>query len=243
MIGRTNAGGSGSGGAIKPENAIIIATVPAGSTVTATKGNISLTPTMWTTAADASMDCALFVVPSKYFDSENSWTITSIDGEDNASEDLIINTNKEYSIELQYKFYLFKSGKGAVTQLRTASASSSYKWDITTARMYIQGGDGWGGRGIQSINEIDLTDYTQLVVDGYRSSPGGGNFQSASFITHTQIKSDNTDGGASGQNRVAAINLPTSRGIIRTDISSYDTAYYVTIGGCWTMYIYNWWLE
>lgn len=233
----------GSNSAIKPENAIIIAKVPTGSTVTATKSNISLSPTMWISAMEEDTDCALFVVPSKYFDSENPWTIISTDGEYTASDTVLINANKEYEVKLSYRFYLFKSESGPLIELRTATANGSYQWDITNERMYVQGANGWGGRGVQSRDEIDLTNYTQLVVDGYYTSPGGGSPQSASFITHTQIKSTGEDQTASGQNRVAPINLPSSRRIIRIDISSYNTAYYVTIGGCWTMYIYNWWLE
>lgn len=233
----------GGGGKLKNTDAVLIVTVPTGSTVTATKSGVTLTPTMWVKAADASLDCAIFSIPASQFDSTTPWTITATLGTNTASTTILIVSNKEYEVELSYRFYLFKSESGPLIKLRTATADGSYKWDITNERMYVQGNDGWGGRGVQSRDEIDLTNYTQLVVDGYYSSPGGGSPRSASFITHTQIKSTGEDQTASGENRVAPINLPSRRGIIRIDVSSYNTAYYVTIGGCWTMYIYNWWLE
>ena len=104
MIGRTNTGG---GGKIKDTNAILTATVPTGSTVTMTKGGVTLTPTMWVQAADSTLDCALFEIPANMFDSQNAWTVTATLGTDTASNTVTIGTNKQYDLFLSYKFYFF----------------------------------------------------------------------------------------------------------------------------------------
>lgn len=102
-------GGSG-GGKLKDTDAVLVVTVPTGSTVTATKGGTTLTPTMWVKAADASLDCAIFSIPTSQFDSTTPWTITATDGTNTASTTVLITTNKEYEVEISYAFWLYKDG-------------------------------------------------------------------------------------------------------------------------------------
>ena len=90
----------GGGGKLKGTDAVLIVTVPTGSTVTATKGGTTLTPTMWVKAADASLDCAIFSIPASQFDSTTPWTITATDGTNTASTTVLITTNKEYEVSL-----------------------------------------------------------------------------------------------------------------------------------------------
>lgn len=102
-------GGSGGGSGPSASDAILTVTVPTGSTVTATKGGTTLSPTMWVQAADNTLDCALFVIAQAQFDSVNPWTITATNGTDTASDTVIISTNKQYSVEISFDYYLFRA--------------------------------------------------------------------------------------------------------------------------------------
>jgi hypothetical protein len=105
--------GTMSGGPTSAD-AILIATAPSGSTVTATKGGTTLAPTLWTTEADANFECALFVISSSLFDAQNAWTVTATRGTDTASDTVIIDSNKEYDLELSYTLWLVRNGVSLV---------------------------------------------------------------------------------------------------------------------------------
>ena len=234
-------GGSDSG--LSPKNAVLVVTIPAGSTVTATQGTASLKPTLWTKGADSTLECAIFSIPASKFDSTTPWTVVATSGTYTASETVTVSVARQYDITLRYRHYIFKSGSGIVMKITTASTGSS--WDITNKRMYVQGAGSWGGRGAQTASKIDLSNYTKIIVDGYRTSPGADSPSPASFITDQKIASVGSDNAAAiaAKDRIAYVGLPTSRGTVELDVSSYNTSHYVTIGGCYTMYIYNWWLE
>ena len=157
MIGRTNAGGSGSsGGAIKPENAILVVTAPTGSTVTAIKGNISLTPTMWVKAANNTLDCALFSIKPNLFDSQNAWTVTGTLGTESASTTIVIDSNKEYEAEITYALYLIRNGIPLVSLTVVTGAtvtSSSVKFNRNTYNV------------VRTSSKIDLTKYKSMFAD------------------------------------------------------------------------------
>ena len=104
----------GGGGKLKNTDAVLVVTVPTGSTVTATKGGVTLTPTMWVKAADNNLDCALFVISPSMFDSQNAWTVTATLGTDSASDTVMISSNKQYDILLSYGVYLFNNGDQCV---------------------------------------------------------------------------------------------------------------------------------
>lgn len=91
-------------------DAILVVAVPTGSTVTATKGNTTLTPTIWVQAADNTLDTALFIIPPAMFDAQNAWTVTATDGTDTASKTIVVDSNKEYDLELRYAVFLFHDG-------------------------------------------------------------------------------------------------------------------------------------
>ena len=103
-------GGSGGGGGPTASDAILTVTAPAGSTVTATKGGTSLTPTLWTAAADATQECALFVISSAQFDSSTPWTVTATSGTDTATDTVTIDSNKQYDLWLSFGHYLYRNG-------------------------------------------------------------------------------------------------------------------------------------
>ena len=93
---------SGGGGGPTASDAILTVTVPTGSTVTMTKGGVTLTPTMWVQAADNTLDCALFVIGPSLFDAQNAWTVTASLSGDTASATVTIDSNEQYDLELSY---------------------------------------------------------------------------------------------------------------------------------------------
>lgn len=103
-------GRSGGGGGPTSADAILTVTAPAGAAVTATKGSATLTPTMWTAAADATQECALFVISSAQFDSATPWTVTATSGTDTASDTVTISSNKQYDLWLSFGHYLYRNG-------------------------------------------------------------------------------------------------------------------------------------
>lgn len=103
-------GGSGGGSGPSASDAILTVTAPAGSTVTATKGGTSLTPTLWTAAADATQECALFVIPAAQFDATTPWTVTATSGTDTASDTVTIDSNKQYDVWLSFGYFLYRNG-------------------------------------------------------------------------------------------------------------------------------------
>lgn len=101
-------GGGGSG--IPGNRAVLVARIPSGSTVTATKGGVTLTPMMWVSETYPDQDIALFVFTPEQFDSVNPWTITATDGTNTASETVLITTNKEYEVVIDYNVLLIRNG-------------------------------------------------------------------------------------------------------------------------------------
>lgn len=100
----TRRGGTGGGGGgPTTSDAILTVTVPTGSTVTMTKGGITLTPTMWVQAADPTLDFALFVIAPSLFDSQNAWTVTATLMDLIATDTIIINASYEYNMNLSYR--------------------------------------------------------------------------------------------------------------------------------------------
>lgn len=130
-------GGSGGSGP-SASDAILTVTVPTGSTVTATKGGTTITPTMWVQAADATLDCALFVISPSLFDSQNAWTVTASLSGNTASDTVTISTNKQYDLEL---WYLVPSEYQAVEYLQatgTQKIITGYKISSEFAHIKIK---------------------------------------------------------------------------------------------------------
>lgn len=126
MTRRSSGGGSGP----SASDAILTVTAPTGSTVTATKGGVTLTPTMWVQAADATLDCALFVISPSLFDSQNPWTVTATLVQDTAVDTVTISENKQYDVFLSFNVYLVRNGvlqsgysleRGSLGEFRQAS--------------------------------------------------------------------------------------------------------------------------
>lgn len=82
-------------------DAVIRVAIYNGSTVTMVKGNTTLVPTKRILADNNQYEVALFIVTSDLFDSVNLWAISSV-GDYTYSENILINSNKDYYVELTH---------------------------------------------------------------------------------------------------------------------------------------------
>lgn len=168
--------------------AILIVTVPTGSTITATKGGVTLVPTIWTHAADPTLDRALYVIPPSMFDSQNAWTVTATLGTDTASDTVLITTNSEYDLELSYTFWLYHRGNvmdeitGGYEGKTWRASDSSYGAKAPTivyenTRMYISF-QAEGSAVFLNKIPVDITEFNTLkaLVDLPATSGTNGNY-------------------------------------------------------------------
>lgn len=160
-------GGSGGGGGPTASDAILTVTVPTGSTVTATKGGTSLTPTLWTAAADASLDCALFVIPPAQFDSTTPWTVTATSGTATSSGTVTIDSNKQYDLTLDFNYWLVKHGTLVGTFTKSTYANLTQSDDFVL--MSITGKN--YGR-ITTQSAVDFTGFSTLKIVFMRDDDG-----------------------------------------------------------------------
>lgn len=166
--------GGGGGGSIKDTDAILTVTVPTGSTVTATKGGVTLTPTMWVQAADNTLDCALFVIAPSMFDSQNAWTVTATLGTSTASNTVMISSNEQYDLFLSYRIYIYRRGyintalTGGLTNSGYTYASNSAKVaTYNSDNIYISQAYACAG----TSQAIDLTNYSTIYYVSRADSP------------------------------------------------------------------------
>lgn len=135
--------------------AVIGVTYPSGSTVTCTNGSKTLK------AKDTSGK-AMFIVPTK-----GTWTVKAVKGSQSASKAVSITAEGQVeTVELVYDYIIYsgntKSWNGEY-QLTPLSSS----WGAATIQNdeyppYFGGSTGKGGR---LNNVINLTEYSQLVID------------------------------------------------------------------------------
>ena len=184
-------GGSGGGGP-SASDAILTVTVPTGSTVTMTKGGVTLTPTMWVRAADNTLDCALFVIQSSLFDSQNAWTVAASLSGDSASDTITIDSNEQYEMVLTYAYYLFRAGVGEVVPLSTSHENNATITIGTNAITVTYKASSGQQTSCHNTTAIDITDYSQLCIvgtitgRGTQTSYGGQAIVStAAFTTST----------------------------------------------------------
>lgn len=161
----------GGGGKLKDTDAVLVVTVPTGSTVTATKGGTTLTPTMWVKATDSTLDCAIFSIPASQFDSTTPWTVTATLGTQTASDTVLITSNKQYEVELSFSIYLFKAGDqctsitgGWTSSGWSSSGASTYSGKIQDGKM-IMGGDANVVRVLATDQSVSFGGKTLLTVE------------------------------------------------------------------------------
>ena len=218
----------GSGGALSASDAILVVTVPTGSTVTATKAGVALTPTMWVTAADPTLDCAIFSIKSSLFDVANPWTVTATLGTNSASNTVTIDSNKQYDLELFYDYIFYDSGymdnalactnvygdNGTQSLTNQNNALTIYN-DYTSGNQALTWFTG-------IYEKIDVTDYSalELVV---QSRTAYSNSRCAIGLFSTGTKYENMVWTAQVTLPTAAISSETTYTV---DISSISGSFY-----------------
>lgn len=183
-------GSSGGGGGPSASDAILTVTVPTGSTVTAVKGGVTLTPTMWVQAADATLDCALFVIAPAQFDSVNPWTVTATDGTTTLVDTVIINSNKQFSIGFVTKYFIHNGILVDPTLVIFGNVTASQVGDVYAVKT-ISNNTG----GLKAVS-VDLTSFTSLIIDvatGSRSWKGTG-VPAIGYGTNIRLSADDVAG-------------------------------------------------
>lgn len=232
-------GGSGGSGP-SASDAILIVTVPTGSTVTMSKGGVTLTPTMWVKSADTSLDCAIFSIPASQFDSTTPWTVTATRVTDTAITTVLITTNREYEVQLSYLFYLYNRGdqRTSVTGGWASSHGGGSGVSMNTDNIEItQVATSGRGASVYSNNRIDFTDYSTIHFIFTNSAAStyiytkGGISDSTNYVEPTFLEATEFPVSASEAEMVV-------------DISSITGLHYPRIiGGYATLRIYKVWLE
>lgn len=241
---------AGGGGGLKDTNAVLIVNVPTGSNVMAEKGVLTITPTIWTKSSDPFVDCAIFNILSSQFDSVNTWTITATRGTETTSSEILITTNKEYEITLQYGVYIYDRGEISPIAGSLISGWNLGVYPIRTEfsdRYYMQGAgsDAQGSNGTTVTNNlIDVTEYNNLciVFSTFSLSGSGTGGAGAMFgLTPYQWQPFTESSLWSG--------IPTPNEVISLDISSINGNYYIGFGGSgssnvtWEFNVIKLWFE
>ena len=176
--------GGGAGG-LKDSDAVLNLTVPTGSAVVMTKGLLSITPTIWTKNSDNTLDCAIFIIPASMFDDQNAWTVTASLGTSTASKTIVIDSAKEYDMELSYRFWLYRAGDISGWTPKGWKANSQW---TATAPVITYNADSMGlyvgfHSGIAYHTEIvDLTDYSAVTAHGTFTLSGSSSYGNGIYI-------------------------------------------------------------
>lgn len=159
-------GSSGGGGGPTAADAILTVTAPAGATVTATKGGTTLTPTLWTAAADATQECALFVISAAQFDATTPWTVTATSGTDTATDTVTIDSNKQYDVWLSFGYYLYRNGDEFTTRTGgwewANSNSGTYVNNTTAGQMEVKITGSSYQTFLHTINTVSVSEWSTV---------------------------------------------------------------------------------
>lgn len=171
MNGKTNA--KNGAGSIRSGCAVLEVRAPTGSQITAVRSD-GLTKKQNKGYIDFSdSDFQYFYIIIQSFELSNlTWTISSILEDESASDSIIINNNKQYSIELFYTYWLYHRGnkKESITGGYTAVAwrYTSNSWAAAAATMtentdsisimYPQQANAV----FRTVNAVDVTNFTTL---------------------------------------------------------------------------------
>ena len=217
----------GGGGSLKNTDAVLIVSVPTGSTVTATKGGVTITPTIWVQNADNTLDTAIFSVKASTFDS-NTWTVTATLGASSASTTVIIDSAKEYELKLAYERILFYNGTtDAELGTFVAVASATIGTELTTTSNQSTGSYWCSDNSfvipsnLTTLNFEAIVSYIHGNLDGYRPWFG---------IASSKITSGSI--GPQQQKMVAYYTSGVTSDYVHftVDISSYvGSSYYVAM--------------
>lgn len=223
----------GGSGGVSESNAILMAHVPTGSTVTASKSGVILTPKMWVSGSTADEDVAMFIFSPAQFDSTTPWTITATDGMDTPSDTVLITSNKEYETELSFATYLYKDGD----QYSSTTGGWGGNGTYTLSASYIDvplasGGDNVN---VRTNAKIDLTDYATLYFEWDGSIQiGTGGTNLTMWVASSQISNNgiSAPSGATIQNQVGNSQTGTiTLGTSQLDVSNLSGEYYIGFHG------------
>lgn len=219
----------GGGGKLKNTDAVLIVTVPTGSTVTATKGGTTLTPTMWVKAADNTLDCAIFSIPASKFDSTTPWTVTATNGTETASNTVLITTNKEYDVTLSFALFIYNVGDQCSSTTGGWGGNGTYTLATTYIDVPLASGGAYAN--VRTNTKIDLTDYATLYFEWDGSiQVGAGGTNITMWVAPNQISNRdvNTPSGATIQNQVGGDPQGTiTIGTRQLDVSNLSGEYYI----------------
>ena len=220
----------GGGGGPTASDAILTVTAPAGSTVTATKGSATLVPTLWTTAADASQECALFVIAPAQFDATTPWTVTISDGTNTASDTILIDSNKQYDLTLDFNYWLVRHG--TLVDTFTKSTYVNLTQDDDYVLMSITGNN--YGR-ITTQSAVDFTEFSTLKIVYMRDGNGkyGQSWRGSTYYPSIGYGATAPSGDTS-PNYTNYVLLNSSSGVIASktytlDVTSQTGSKYVSI--------------
>lgn len=221
---------SGGGGGPSASDAILTVTVPTGSTVTATKGSATLTPTMWTAAADATQECALFVISSAQFDSSTPWTVTASSSTATSSGTVTIDSNKQYDLTLDFNYWLVKHGTLVGTFSTSTYANLTQGDDFVLMSVT---GNNYGRITTQSA--VDFTGFSTLKIVFSRDENGkyGQSWRGATYYPSVGYGATAPSSDTS-PNYTNYVLLNSSSGVITSktytlDVTSQTGSKYVSV--------------
>lgn len=206
-------------------SATINITYPEGSACIATDGTSNFT------APDASGIWAL-TVPSP-----GTWSVSA----GGIREDVEITTDGQIvSVTLTDKLYVFKTGAGAATSLKTFIEDSQCYVNISADSI----SKGWQSNNrvtsFSSEDKIDLTDYCTLAIEYTCSDPGTGSYTEAFGISTVAAQGGVTSSILNTAR--ASLASASTKKIATLDISGYSGEYYIGVCGAGKSVTYNLWL-
>lgn len=238
MIGRCNTGGGGGGGgSIQPTDAVLRVIAPAGSTVTISKGGVTMSDSGHENVLSPSTYDYYFGIRQNLFDSQNAWTVTATLGTDSASDTVIISEPDVYTVSIEYKLWLVKNGQivgGNLVAINKSQSSSAYTGyivpTVTYASSYVQASFSnathHGGGMAYFPSLIDLSQYSGFYVQG-------SSFNSTNDANNSGIGAWTSIGSYQSTNRLFAQKTPNSTGSswqnmnLAINLASFNSTAYV----------------
>ena len=235
MIGRTNSG-TGGGGCLSPNNAVIHVTAPVGSTITFSKGGVVakvLPPEKsHINAADSTMADWYFSVSSNNY---GTWIVVASLNEDTGSETITIDSNKEYDITLTYSLYLFKSGYGSLVTFNKHT-------NVAITNDYIQP-SGSNAVYCQTADKIDLTVYSSFKVEAIISWVGTDVGWTGRMVVRSNLPSSQPDKPTNSTVASQNFRVVSERTVFTLSVETFDESYNLGFAGNIRGQIFNMWLE
>lgn len=175
--------GGGGGGGLNLNNALIHVNAPLGSTVEFAKGGVTVETILpakaFPNVDGETADYYYSVSPSNY----GIWTVAASLSGDSASETITVDSNKQYTVTLEYNLTLFKDGVVASGYTITGGEYTPSYMRVTSSK-----------NGLYFSPAIDLSMYARLEFDattvsgnyprvGFRESPIASHPQSGGGYT------------------------------------------------------------